>query len=154
MAQVSTGFISQIERGLTQPSLESLRQIAKALDVPLFSLFETHLDSVVVLRKSQRMSVSTSSGIEYQRVSGRGGNLEVLEGRLPPAATSTADKWSHPAEECVWVTQGELTVQIGDEVYVLKEGDSCYFNSRIPHVYINTTQQETRFMVAITPPSY
>lgn len=154
LANVSTGLISQVERGLTQPSLDTLRQIAKALEVPLFSLFETSVADVTVLRQHQRMTVSSASGIAYQRISPGKGNLEILEGFLPPSSSSAAEKWSHPAEECVWVTEGELTVLVGEEVYILKQGDSCYFDSRTPHAYVNNSSNETRFMVAITPPSY
>lgn len=154
LAHVSTGLISQVERGLTQPSLDTLRQLAKALEVPLFSLFETDLTTVTVLRHHQRIHVSTASGIEYQRVSAGTGNLEILEGLLPPSTSSVPEKWTHPAEECVWVLEGELTVHVGEEVYILKMGDSCYFDSTIPHAFINKTTTDVRFMVAITPPSY
>src|SRR5919106_6491606 len=54
---LSAGLISQVERRLTDPSLETLRRIARTLDVPLFSLFrEPDADSgAVVIRRDRRM---------------------------------------------------------------------------------------------------
>src|SRR5688572_23233740 len=69
---LSAGLISQVERGLTNPSLETLRRIARTLDVPLFSLFrEPDAESeAVVVRRERRMQVSSPhGGIRYQRLS-------------------------------------------------------------------------------------
>ncbi|TQM09603.1 helix-turn-helix domain-containing protein [Pseudonocardia kunmingensis] len=154
---LSAGLISQVERGLTDPSLETLRRIARVLDVPLFSLFrdaEPDSDAVVV-RRDRRMQVSSPhGGISYQRLSPGSGKLELLEGTLEPGAASSAKPWSHPSEECVTVLSGQLLVEIGSARHDLETGDSCYFDSRSPHRYVNPTERRTVFLVAITPPSF
>ncbi|WP_219419603.1 helix-turn-helix domain-containing protein [Pseudonocardia nigra] len=154
---LSPGLISQVERGLTDPSLETLRRIARILDVPLFSLFrEPDAESgAVVVRRDRRMQVSSPhGGISYQRLSPGSGRLELLEGTLEPGAASSATPWSHPSEECVTVQEGRLLVEVGTERHELAPGDSCYFDSRSPHRYVNPTQRPTVFLIAITPPSY
>jgi transcriptional regulator with XRE-family HTH domain len=154
---LSAGLISQVERGLTDPSLETLRRIARILDVPLFSLFhEPDADAgAVVVRRDRRMQVSSPhGGIDYQRLSPGSGKLELLEGTLEPGAASSDRPWSHPSEECVTVQDGQLVVEVGAQRYELAPGDSCYFDSRSPHRYVNPTQRPTVFLVAITPPSY
>src|SRR5690606_40725076 len=124
LAEVSPGLISQVERGLTQPSLDTLRQIARALDTPLFSLLEDDVEQVAVVRKNERMSIQSASGVQYQRVSPGFGSIEMLAGFLPPGGSSVGQRWSHPAEECVLVTEGQLLVDVGDDQHCLQTGDS------------------------------
>lgn len=99
---VSTGLISQVERTLADPSLETLRKIAKALDVPLFDLFrDQSTGPTAVVTRARRMLVQSPSGdITYSRVSPGYGRLEVLEGHLQPGAASAADPWSHSSPGC------------------------------------------------------
>lgn len=153
---LSKGLISQVERDITDPSLETLRRIARALDLPLFSLFrEDEQASSVVVRADRRIRVASPHGhISYARVSPGVGRLEVLEGTLEPGGESSPQPWSHPSEECVVVLEGRVVVEVGDEKHELLEGDSCYFDSRSPHRYVNPDVSTARFLVAVTPPSY
>lgn len=154
---VSTGLISQVEHGLTDPSLHTLRRIAQSLELPIFSLFQEEgaVDPVRVIRQDRRMHVRSPHGdITYSRISGGVGQLELLEGRLEPAGTSSEEPWSHPSEECTVVLSGQLTVAVGDDSWELANGDSCSFNSRLPHRYLNEGDETCRFLIAVTPPSY
>ncbi|MBA6440631.1 helix-turn-helix domain-containing protein [Streptomyces asiaticus] len=155
-AGVSTGLISQVERGVTDPSLETMRRIAEALDTPLFNLFqEGDQQTVAVIRRDDRYRISSPHhAITYTRASPGGARLEVLEGSLEPGAVSSDTPRSHPSEECVVVLTGRLTVQVGDQTHVLKAGDSCHFDSNIPHRFRNESRSTVRFMLSITPPSY
>jgi transcriptional regulator with XRE-family HTH domain len=155
VAQVSPGLISQVERGITDPSLETLRRIARALDVPLFSLFAGEdVEPVAVVRAGRRARVqSPQGGISYDRLSA-GGKVEVLEGRLEPGAASSDEAWAHPSEECAVVLAGQLTVEVDGERQVLHPGDSATFDSRRPHRYLNENCRPVRFLVAVSPPSY
>lgn len=153
---LSAGLISQVERGLTDPSLETLRRIARTLEVPLFSLFQDITEgAVAVVRRDRRMLVrSPQGGITYARISPGNGKLEVLEGTLGPWASSSAEPWSHPSEECVVVQRGSLLAEVAGEAFELGPGDSCYFDSRRPHRYVNPSDEPATFLISITPPSY
>jgi len=154
---VSPGLISQVERGITDPSLETLRRIAESLDVALFSLFQADVtqEAVRVVRHDRRMFVRSPHGdITYSRVSAGAGQLEVLEGLLEPGGSSSSEPWSHPSEECSVVLGGQLTLRVGDQEWTLGEGDSCSFDSRLPHRYLNTTDEPCTFLISVTPPSY
>jgi transcriptional regulator with XRE-family HTH domain len=153
---LSAGLISQVERGLSDPSLQTLRRIAKVLAVPVFSLFQTDDGTAVsVVRKDRRMRVSSPDhDIVYSRISSGRGRLEVLHGRLGPHSASAPDPWSHPSEECVVVLAGALVIEVAGDDYVLAEGDSCQFDSRLPHRYRNPHAGPAEFIVTVTPPSY
>lgn len=155
-AGVSPGLISQVERDVTDPSLETMRKIALVLDVPLFSLFrESDHDQVAIIRRSGRLRVATPhSTMSYTRASPGGARLEVLEGELEPGASSSDEPWSHPSQECVVVQAGVLIVHVGQHRHALYEGDSCTFDSTIPHRFSNESDQIARFLISVTPPSY
>lgn len=156
-AGISASMLSQVERGLVDPSLETLRQIAQVLDVPLFELFVPEVDSeqMHVMRAGDEMTLMTHSGdLKYRRKSTVGKQLEVLAGELLPGGVSRETMWSHEAEECIVVTRGRLVIETDRERLELAEGDSCHFNSRIPHRFVNETEEGTDFIVSVTPPSH
>lgn len=153
-ARLSPALLSQVERGLTSPSLETLRRLARSLDVPLFALFTEDPAQAAVVRAADRVLVrSPGGGVTYARISS-GERLEVLEGRLQPGGCSAEEPWVHPAEECVLVVRGNLVVELAGERHVLADGDACTFNSRRPHRYVNEADEEVVFILSVTPPSF
>lgn len=155
-AEVSTGLISQVERGVTDPSLETMRKIARVLEVPLFSLFiEDDSGGVAVIRRTERFTIgSPHSTVTYTRASRGSGRLEVLEATLEPGSASAEILRGHPSEECVVCLRGRLTVEFEHEHFTLDEGDSAHFDSNLPHRYTNPSTTPTRYLVSVTPPSY
>lgn len=155
-ADVSIGMLSQIERGVTDPSLQTLRQVSRALDVPLFDFFQpAEPTSVAVVRRDRRVGLAAPhSEVAYTRVSHGSGQLEMLEGTLAPGGASSPEPWSHASEECAVVTAGTVTVEVADNAHVLEVGDSCYFDSRLPHRYVNDGDEPAVFILAVTPPSF
>ncbi|MFV0406989.1 MAG: helix-turn-helix domain-containing protein [Propioniciclava sp.] len=156
-AELSPAQISQIERGSSDPSLESLRRIARALGKPLFDLFaDTATSGVRVVREPDRVILrSPRSGISYARVSPGSGRLEVLIGDLSPGSTSSEQPWAHPpSEECILVIAGELIVEVEGTEHQLSSGDSAYYESARPHRYLNRGNTITRFLISVSPPSY
>jgi transcriptional regulator with XRE-family HTH domain len=153
---MSAALISQVERGVTSPSLETLRKLAQALDEPLFNLLdEPEERRVAVVRRERRLRLLPPDGaVAYERISPGFGRLEVLEGVLQPGDASSPAPWGHPSEECAVVLEGELDIEVDGETHSLSAGDSIYFDSRLPHLYRNESQHRTVYIVAITPPSY
>ena len=155
-AGVSIALLSQVERDQQDPSLDTLRKLARALNVPLFSLFQESPETgVAVITHERRLSVSTSSeGVAYTRISPGFGRLEVLEGVLEPGAASSPELWEHASEECAVVLSGELTVEFEDQSHVLHRGDSIYFDSHRAHRYVNRSKKPAVYIVSVTPPSF
>ena len=156
-AHVSSGLISQVERDLADPSLETLRQIARVLEVPLFELFveADHSDRVTVMRHGEHIEITTpATSITYTRLSKPRGQLEVLQGDIAPGGESSTEPRSHASEECIVVVSGTLSIDVDGGTVVLQAGDSCHYDSRLPHRLFNSSDAPARYIVAITPPSY
>lgn len=153
---VSAATISQVERDINDPSLNTLRRIARALDTPIFDLFTVPgANTPRVIRRDERILAHAAHGeIEYWRISPPGSKVEVLEGVLAPGTASSEEAWAHPAEECAVVLTGALLLEVGDEVHELTVGDSASFDSRFPHRYVNPGTHTAQFIVSVTPPSY
>ena len=130
-AGVSPALISQVERGINDPSLDSLRRIAQALNVPLFDFFQQPEDGgVAVIRADARTQLRSPHGdLTYTRLSPGYAKVEVLEGILKPGGCSSELPWSHPSEECAVVISGRMTVEVDGDRRELEPGDSCYFDS-------------------------
>lgn len=156
-AGISASMLSQVERGLSDPSLETLRQIARVLDVPLFELFveEADREQMQPIRAGEETTLTTPTGdMTFRRKSMVAKHLEVLVGELKPGGVSRETLWSHQAEECIVVTHGSLVIETDLDRYELAEGDSCHFDSRIPHRFLNETTSGTEFIISVTPPSH
>lgn len=154
-AGVSAALLSQVERGRVDPSLETLRQVARVLEVPLFSLFLLEEASQVeVIRQGQEKTITSPGGdLIYAQKSIPGGSLEVLAGKLQPGGKSHGTPWTHLSEECIVVTQGTLRVEVNGVSHDLHVGDSCHFDSHLPHRFVNATEATVEYLVAVTPPS-
>ena len=158
---LSQGYLSQIERGISSPSVKALHSISRALGVTISWFFsdptgedEGHLRDTVV-RAERRRSLSFGNGITDELLSPNlDRQLELLRCVFPPGSASGSEPYSHIGEEAGFVLAGELTLWLEDEEIVLHVGDSFAFSSDRPHRYANTGEEEAVVIWAITPPSY
>lgn len=141
-AGLSVGFISQLERGLTSPSLSSLAGIAEALQTPISEFLEQPAGDQIMTRKSDRVPYSVDlAGISYERISSsfEGSQLTSVIVHEPPG--HRGEPISHRGEELFFVLAGEVTVEIEGEVEILRPGDSIHFDSRRVHSTWNHTNE-------------
>lgn len=157
---LTSSLISQVERNLISPSLNSLMKISSALKVPIVSFFtEATLKPCPITRKKQRKKtvIFSSSHVIYQLLSpDPDRKIEFLSVEIEPEEDENDENEliTHTGEECGYVIKGELEVRLGKERYCLKEGDSIYFQSRIPHRFKNTGKGKVISIWAMTPPSF
>lgn len=154
---VSVGLISQLERGLGNPTFETLLKISSGLNVPLPVFFEgIGAENSLVVRKEKRKRLRTSDEDRvYELLSpDLNRSLEMLWIVLKPGVWSESEPYPHRGEECGLVLTGTLIAHIGDEVITLREGDSIYLRSEVPHRYYNPGPEEMVGVWAYTPPSY
>lgn len=159
--QLSKSFLSQVERGTTSPSIESLSVIAKAIGVPMFLFFvEDDGHQVIRRRSDRRMLRVPDSNFDYESIwFGANRKMEIIVGHLKTGETSSEHPHSHSSanmtvvDECILVLQGRLEFQLGDEIFELEIGDSAYFAAHIPHCYRAISKEEVIVLFAIDPPA-
>lgn len=143
-AGLSVGFISQIERGLTAPSLSSLVTISKVLGTEISEFLEQPR-SEASYTKHQRRKPYQIEGQElaYERISSSfpGQKLHSVIIHMPPGYRS--EQISHEGEEMEFILQGSATSEFDGETVVLHAGDSVHYPSTRPHGLWNHTDKET-----------
>jgi len=159
---LSVGHLSQVERGLSTPTIRQLQQIAETMGVTIGWFFRAEAgapeeaEGGVVVRAGRRRKMEmTSLGITDELlVPNLDGALELLFCTLQPGAGAGPDAYTHAGEEAGLVLAGEMELWVEDERYHLRTGDSFAFASTRPHRYRNPGNTELKLVWAITPPSY
>jgi transcriptional regulator with XRE-family HTH domain len=190
---ISASFLSQMERGKSQPSVATLYSLAQLLDVSIDELFaaDEHDDKPLaegipghgapgpiqrvrgrsrpvsraerapadpwpgrrtaarlsVTRPGERHVLEMGSGVIWERlVDNTGAGLDFIQITYPPHSSSTDDKrmLQHSGREFGWLIEGELEITVGFELVTLHAGEAIGFDSAIPHLLANRTDQVAR----------
>ncbi|WP_052502642.1 helix-turn-helix domain-containing protein [Halarcobacter anaerophilus] len=169
-AGISFGMLSQLEKGSTQGSVETLRKIAKVLDVTLAHLFTNNKEEELaitsenleneksyVVRKNERKKISFPDPLYTCEllVPDLQGEIELLQVNMEPNRI-TEDVIPHTkgGEECDYVLEGEIVVTLRKKEFLLKKGDSIRFNPEIPHKIENRSSLKASYLSVITPVSF
>jgi transcriptional regulator with XRE-family HTH domain len=150
---LSASLISQLENGLSKPSVGTLYAIVTELDVSLDRVIrgEDHLENAVahdgdpsrhppLIHPDQRQSIDLASGVRWENLNPHPEDgVDFLHAIYEVGGTSTPDQslQRHHGREYGYVVSGTLGVQIGFVEYELKPGDSIAFDSTWPHRLFN-----------------
>ncbi|MDK1378464.1 MULTISPECIES: cupin domain-containing protein [unclassified Sinorhizobium] len=149
----SVGFISQIERGITVPSLTSLIAVCRTLEVEVGTVFTPPKVASPVTRRAHRPIYALGDGdgnVSYERLSAAfpGNVLRSTIIHEPPGRRS--EPMSHEGEEIYFILEGSLTLEIDGERIVLESGDSAHFPSTRIHATWNHTSKPTTILHTCT----
>lgn len=153
---LSIGLLSQIERGKGNPSFVTLSKVADALDIQLGYFFSETAETQCIVRKDQRRRIYfPTPGLTYELLTpDLNRRLEVLWTRLEPGVRTQDAAFSHEGEECVALVRGVLEAHVGDQVFILHEGDAITFDCSVPHWYYNPGPETAETFSAVTPPTF
>lgn len=146
-ANLSIGFISQVERGLSSPSLRVLATLADVFGVGIAALFdsdsqESSLEQIV-RREHERAELKLwRSGISKQLLNPTGSDsrLNLFLTFLEPGASTGDELYTHDGEEGGVVLEGEMMLTVDAATMTLQKGDSFRFASRRPHRFSNPSR--------------
>lgn len=153
---LSLGLISQIERDLVGPSVASLWKISKALEVPIAYFFDNEQkEGNLVKSDSRKKMILPNCNITYEMLSpDLKRKMEVLLIKIKPGECCSNEQISHDGEECGFIIKGKMKVKLGVQEYHMDEGDSIYFDSTVPHRFVNESNEECVSIWTMTPPSF
>lgn len=158
---LSIGYISQIERGLANPSLEALKRLADVLGHTVGEMFvdganDASTQRYAVTRRGHRKKVHyAGSGIINELLSpDLHHQMEVIWVEAPVGANSGGHPHSHDGEECGFVFSGRMIFWIGEDEVSLGPGDSIYLDSTLPHRWRAAGDEYLRAIWLISPPTF
>jgi transcriptional regulator with XRE-family HTH domain len=175
MTGLTASFLSQVERGRVNLSLNSLQSIAKVLRVPVLYFLAEEEDSASELQEGSDEANPTDNRPAYTPVvqadlrsrlilPGTGMEMELLvpslsrkmvsyKGRLSPGKVHLASRLREPTEQVIYMLQGTLQLELAYGTFTVTSDESIYFEGEDLIRMINASESEDSVWVAvITPP--
>jgi transcriptional regulator with XRE-family HTH domain len=153
--ELTKGFISQLERDLTSPSIATLMDILEALGTDVGSFFSDAAEETVVYAADDMFVKEEPYGctIRWLVTNAQKNALEPILVTLPAHTESVRDD-PHEGEEFGYVLAGGVTLALGEQRFRVKKGGSFYFRPTRVHYLINPGKGEARILWVSTPPSF
>lgn len=153
-SELSKGFLSQLERDLTSPSIDTLGNILEALGTDFSKFFEPVKKEQVIFKKQDFFEDEKD---EY-KISWIVPNAQKNE-MEPIILTLYSNQKSqeispHEGEEFGYVLKGKVQLQLGNELLEIKKGESFYFKGDKSHQFINATDTDAMILWVCTPPIF
>ena len=141
--ECSSSLLSQIERGIVNPSFSTLKSIGDALEITLAQLVmeasTIDADSSSLMKQKERKILTTEGGVQFQLLS-RNVNVsfEFILNHWPPGTSTGKQPYTHEGEECGLLLEGELEVEVNGKMHRMKPGDTITLRSSAPHRISNS----------------
>lgn len=147
---ISKAMLSDIEKGNSNPTINTIWKIANGLKVPYTKLIDNVDSEATVIRKSE--PVMQTGETESYRVycyykTTPVRNFELFYVELDAASSNHSIGHSEKAQEYIYIIGGELTLHTEKGDYTLQQGDSLVFDSSLKHTYRNKKDTLLTFMV-------
>lgn len=155
-AELSKGFISQVERDLTSPSISTLMDILQCLGSNLKDFFNDACEEQTVFHDKdyfEKEDLELHNKIEWIIPNAQKNIMEPIRLTLSPGGSTYPDI-PHEGEEFGYVLSGSITLHIGSSSYKAKKGESFYFTPSSTH-YITANAKTGASLIWISsPPSF
>ncbi len=161
LSKVAVATLSRIENGKMTGTLDSHVNIAGALGIPLGQLYQ----DINTSSKGERVEVKSAHNAKEIFVHGKNTVFEMLtkysfsKNMMPVLATlkkntsSPTEQLKSGAEKFIYVLTGAITLEIDNQSYPLKKGDSIYFDASVSHVCKNKTHARAQYLMITSPPA-
>lgn len=161
-AGISIGLLSQIERGLSTPSIRALNQICMALEMPMNWLFDR--DEVVnvenepvVVRNAQRRRMNLGSGSMLKEILSPDSisEIQLMRFVIHPGGRSGDSPAQHPTgAKCGTVLSGCLGLEVNGQEYIINQYDSFAFKASAQYRFWAVGDTQCEVLWAVTPALY
>ena len=154
-AELSKGFISQLERDLTSPSIATLIDILQCLGTSPKAFFsEDNAGKVVFSQNDMFEKDDEQHGkITWLVPDAQKNAMEPILVTLSAGQATTPDD-PHEGEEFGYVLSGSVHLHLGSRKLRVKSGESFYFHPSVSHYLVNDGKTPARVLWVATPPSF
>ncbi|QVK19231.1 helix-turn-helix transcriptional regulator [Mycoplasmatota bacterium] len=154
--ELTKGFISQLEREMTSPSITTLHDILEALGTTLGDFFAEEDDEKIVF-KNEDISIKHDEDhkikIHWVIPNAQKNEMEPILIELEPGGLSYKHT-PHPGEEFGYVLEGEIELIHGKRKLLVKAGESFYFFPNREHYIKNKAKKVSKVLWVTTPPTF
>ena len=155
---LSTGYLSQFERGLTSIAIESLQTISKVLDVDMDAFFSKPKskikdESPIIRSYDREIGKISTKIIQYYLVKDveNAAFLPRIYEVMPKDQDAHAKTYVHEGVEFIYILEGILTLNYKNQIYEMYPEDSAYISSEIAHNWENNTNKKVKMLVINYP---
>jgi DNA-binding transcriptional MerR regulator/mannose-6-phosphate isomerase-like protein (cupin superfamily) len=150
---ISVGFLSAIERSQMAASVGTLSRLARYYKTNILDFHDPAEVNGRVVRPKTRKVLEAGPGVRMELLAWGNTVMEPHLFRIAPNSGS-GESYTHEGEEFLLVMRGQLQIAIDEEEFLLKTGDSFYFESATPHRWKNPGRSETWVLWVNTPPTF
>lgn len=153
-SELSKGFISQLERNLTSPSITTLMDILQCLGTSIGEFFNEAPDEQIVFGKQDyfvKEDTEYKNEVKWIIPNAQKNTIEPIYLTLQ-AGGSTCPDTPHEGEEFGYVLQGAVSIHLGNKTYKAKKGESFYYTADKTH-FLSSKNGATLIWVS-SPPSF
>ncbi len=150
---ISAGFLSALERSQMSASVGTLRKLARYYKTNILDFYDTGSSGDHLVHSDARKVLEAGPGVRMELLAWGNAVMEPHLFRVSPGAGS-GESYAHVGEEFLFILKGELQIFLRSEEYRLKQGDSFYFESAVPHKWANPGRTETWVLWVNTPPTF
>ena len=155
-AELSKGFISQLEHNLTSPSIATLTDILQCLGTNLQEFFAETSEEQIVFRNNdyfEKIDTELFNKVEWIIPNAQKNMMEPIRLSLSPGGSTYPDN-PHEGEEFGYVLSGSIRLMLGKRAIRVKKGESFYFTANTTH-YIKANEKTGAVLIWVsTPPSF
>lgn len=153
-AELSKGYISQLERDLTSPSISTLIDILQCLGTSIGEFFNETPEEQIVFGKNdyfEKEDPELNNNITWIIPNAQKNSMEPILLTLGAGGATYPDN-PHEGEEFGYILSGSVSIHLGSKIYRAKKGESFYFTCDKQH-YLTTKSGATLLWVS-SPPSF
>jgi transcriptional regulator with XRE-family HTH domain/predicted Fe-Mo cluster-binding NifX family protein len=151
---LNVNTLSLVENGKTSPSVSTLQQLARALDVPIVSFFESEPpDKKIVYTPAGQRPQEVFGSTQMQNLAQNlaGSTIQPFMVTLNPGTGSGERMIVHTGHEFVFCLSGTIHYRIQEQDYTLKIGDSLVFEAHLPHCWENNGEDTAQILLVLVP---
>jgi transcriptional regulator with XRE-family HTH domain len=155
-ADLTKGYISQLENDATSPSIATLKDIIDVFGVSMQEFFSETVDEEIVFGKDSRVQASDDDdGIKVELLVPGAQNREmdpVLVTLVP--GEEMKEQPFHEGEEFGYVLLGKVQLKLDEKIYIIKKDECFYFTSDKKHAVKNIGKGAAKILWVVTPPTF
>ena len=154
---VAQATLSRIETGTMIGTVESHQKIADVIGVSLAELYagvDPRHDQIAHLKQdAERKVTHHTKNLQVELLTQESSKKKItpLLMTLQPEAETSQEKNERGVEKFIYVMDGEIKAKVDKNEFILKQGETLYFDASLPHQLTNQKQKISRLLVAVSP---